>query len=89
MELVFTFHSTHGAIGGERVLLEGGLKVKVMALPSSLGAGCGLCLRVAAEDLAEARRLLAEVHIQPAGLYQKVTADGRASYRPMPDQADS
>lgn len=88
MELVFTFHSTHGAIGGERSLLEGGLKVKVMALPSSLGAGCGLCLRLAAEDLAEARRLLAEAHIEPEGLYQKIMVEGRAHYQPMPATAD-
>ena len=84
MEAVFTFHTTHGAITGERVLEEAGVKVRVMALPSSLGAGCGLCLRVAAEALEEAAGRLAAASIYPQGAYFKRAESGRISYEPAP-----
>ena len=65
MEAVFTFNSTRGAIGGERALELGGVKVKVMALPSSLGAGCGLCLRVNASDYQASLDLLTQAGFTP------------------------
>lgn len=80
MEAVFTFHNTHDAINGERLLLEGGIKVKVMALPSSLGAGCGLCLRIAADELYFSQRLLGESAISPEGVYFKTKENGKAVY---------
>ncbi|MDR2892701.1 MAG: DUF3343 domain-containing protein [Deltaproteobacteria bacterium] len=80
MEIVFTFHSTHDAINGERLLLSGGVKVKVMALPSSLGAGCGLCLRVAKDELDRSRGLLSEVDIHPQAVYAKNLENGKAVY---------
>ena len=87
MEIVFTFHNTHGAIGGEKALLEGGLKVKVMALPSSLGAGCGICLRVAEADLSRALALLAGAGFEAEGVYRKTGPAGKIQYeqiRPEP-----
>ena len=83
MEAVFTFHSTHDAINGERLLLEGGVKVKVMALPSSLGAGCGLCLRVASAELEQSRSLMGGASIQPEAVYLKQTENGKAVYTPF------
>ncbi len=83
MEIVFTFSGTHQAIEGERTLLEGGLKVRVMALPSGLGAGCGLCLRVGREDLAAAQGLLANAATEPEGVYLKSIEEGKTVYRPV------
>jgi predicted transcriptional regulator len=80
MEIVFTFHNTHGAIAGEQALMNGGLKVRVMALPSSLGAGCGLCLRVAEADLSRALDLLAGAGLEAQGLYRKIGVNGKFSY---------
>ncbi len=80
MEIVFTFKSTHDAIHGERALLEAGLPVKVMALPSSIGAGCGLCLRIAEDKLDPARRLFDEAGIVPQGTYRKETENGKITY---------
>ena len=80
MEVVFTFHSTHDAINGERMLLNGGVKVKVMALPSSLGAGCGLCLRVASSEFDCSQRLLRESDICPQAVYAKEVENGKAVY---------
>jgi len=83
MEVVFTFYSTREAISGEDLLLEGGVKVKVMPLPDSLGAGCGLCLRVAPDELDVSRRLLKEADISPQGLFAKGVEDGRTVYAPL------
>lgn len=71
MEIVMTFRTSHNAISGERVLEEGGLAVKVMPKPMALGAGCGICLRVDGNDLAQARELLATAGIAPQGCYEK------------------
>lgn len=80
MEVIFTFRNTHGAVNGEQVLLEGGLAVKVMPLPACLGAGCGLCLRLAQADLTEALKILAESKIESQGVYLKERKNGRTEY---------
>ena len=82
METVFTFHSTHEAMAGERALIDGGVKVRVMALPSSLGAGCGLCLRVDQNDLEITSQLFAAVGLQPEGTYFKRVENGITTYQP-------
>jgi hypothetical protein len=87
-EAVFTFHNTHEAISGERLLLKGGVKVKVMPLPSSLGAGCGFCLRVAPDDLDDSRRLLKESAISPQGLYLRCVEDGKTVYTPLEERRE-
>ncbi len=83
MEAVFTFRQTRGAIGGEKTLLEAGIAVKVMALPSSLGAGCGLCLRVAAPDCQRSLELLTRAGQEPEGIYYKTRENGRTVYKPV------
>ncbi|MDR2934481.1 MAG: DUF3343 domain-containing protein [Candidatus Adiutrix sp.] len=83
MEAVFTFHNAGEAIGGERRLLEGGVKVKVMPLPASLGAGCGLCLRVAPGDLDASLGLLRAADISPQGLYLRGVEGGQTVYTPL------
>jgi hypothetical protein len=80
MEAVFTFKNTHDAIRGERILLDGGIRVKVMALPSGLGAGCGLCLRVAPDLLPVSRDILHEYDIVPEGIYFKRMENGKTVY---------
>lgn len=84
MEAVFTFHTTHDAIHGERRLLDNGVKVRVMALPSCLGAGCGLCLRVAMGEAGVSRGLLRDAGIVPEAVYQKSVEDGAVRYLPIP-----
>lgn len=83
MEAVLTFRNTHGAVNGERVLLEGGLAVRVMPLPTCLGAGCGLCLRVDGTDLEQALQILAESKIEVQGLFWKERLGRRTEYRPI------
>lgn len=80
MEIVLTFRTTHSAILGEKTLQEGGLDVKVMPLPMTLGAGCGICLRIAEEELPRARELLAAAEIAPQGWYEKRLLAGQTTY---------
>lgn len=80
MEFVFTFNNTSDAINSERLLLGGGVAVKVMPLPSSLGAGCGLCLRLGSADLHRAGRLLNEATVQPQAIYAKSAENGETIY---------
>lgn len=65
MSIVFTFSSTHKVITGERALLDKGIKVEVIPLPSGIGAGCGLCLQIARADCEAARALLSENNAAP------------------------
>ena len=57
-EFVFSFHDTREAIVAERRLLDAGLPVTVMPVPSQIGPACGLCLRIRDGDLERARVLL-------------------------------
>lgn len=83
-EIIITFSNTHGAITGEKTLLEGQIKVKIMPLPAALGAGCGLCLRLEVDDLPQARQLLTDAAIEPEGLYLKdTTLKGLTAYHPV------
>jgi len=82
MEIIFTFHNTHGAMAGEQALIDGEIKVRVMALPSSLGAGCGLCLRIGSTDLEAAIGLLKASGLEPEGIYSKRIHDGLITYHP-------
>lgn len=80
MEYILTFERTMDAIQGESCLLEGLLDVKVMSLPSSIQAGCGICLRVSPEQLAQACLILDSAHIVPGGLYQRTLVQGASQY---------
>ena len=68
-EMVFTFATTHAAMAGEQALETGGVPARVMAKPDCLGAGCGLCLRVAPADGRRALEKLMAHHAAPEGIY--------------------
>jgi hypothetical protein len=68
-EIVFTFHSTHDAIMGERELLDSGIDVRVMPNPRQMGPACGIALRVNPEDFERARELLGQ---RVAGIFHRV-----------------
>jgi hypothetical protein len=84
MEIVLTFRQTRDTIGGEKCLLDNRLPVSIMPLPSQLGAGCGLCLRVAEADYAAAGRLLLAAGIAPEGVYLRRQEGEEVFYAPLP-----
>ncbi len=68
---LITFSQTSQAIRGEGLLLDRGLPVRVIPLPSRIGAGCGICFRIQGPDLEEASHILQEAGIEDIGIYEK------------------
>ena len=79
MNYLFTFVNTHQAIHAEDVF-EAHIPIRVMPLPSQLGDACGICLRVADKDLAQAKALLAEAAIETASIYEIDTTHSKKVY---------
>ncbi|MEG1846901.1 MAG: DUF3343 domain-containing protein [Lachnospiraceae bacterium] len=69
MELILTFKNTNYAIQAEQTLLERGVKVKVMPLPSVIRAGCGICLRITEENGVIAQQILEEIGVSVEEIY--------------------
>lgn len=80
MEIVLTFHSTHHAIQAEQLLIAEGISVSVMPLPSSIRAGCGLCLRIRPDDLKQAEERLRNAALPTDGRYTRTVHNGSSSY---------
>lgn len=80
MEILFTFGTTSAAIAAEQALLNGGIAVGVMALPSEIHAGCGICLRVPPASLAQAQAALAAAGLAGYQLYKRQTTGGKSLY---------
>lgn len=82
-EFMITFPNTHSAIRGEQALLRGEVGSSVMPMPSSVVAGCGICLRVTGAEIQQARVLLTEAGVLPDGCYRIERQDGCARYVPV------
>ncbi len=83
MAAVFTFDSTHNALEGERILQAQGFAVKMMALPASLGHGCGLCLRVPFEDWPKAQEKLTTESVEFKGIYRQSRVGRQTNYEAL------
>ncbi len=59
-EAILVFRNVHGAIMGERFLLDIGIDTRVMPMPRSIGPACGMVLRVSCDDVEKARAVLGE-----------------------------
>ncbi len=82
MEYVFTFGSTSHSIKAEQTLLAAELSVTVMPLPAAVRAGCGLCLRVAKDDLLTAQRTLKQADVPVEQIYRRRLDGSAATYTP-------
>jgi hypothetical protein len=80
--MLLAFAHTAHAIRAETLLLEAGLPVGVMSLPSSIKAGCGLCLRLQAGQWDTARKCLSGAGLLPEGRYYRITENGKSRYTP-------
>jgi len=85
MEYIITFKNTNFAIKAEQCLLEHKLQVGVLPLPSQISAGCGICVRIAQDEIKSAIVALAEKNIDEIGLYSRVSENGRHSYSEVSD----
>jgi len=79
-EIVIAFSSTNYAIQAETVILEANVPVKVMPLPASIRAGCGICLRISPEDRETVERLMREHNIPIQQMYMRKTENGKSIY---------
>lgn len=81
MDAIISFKTAQQAILAERLLLDAGEAVRVMPLPGSIAAGCGICLR-----LPPARRLTAAGILRAGGVRaQGVHVDVGGGYKPFPE----
>ncbi|MBE0476351.1 MAG: DUF3343 domain-containing protein [Coriobacteriia bacterium] len=62
----FGFESTHDAIAAEERLKAAGIPVVPIPTPASLGALCGIALRVAPGDAPAAERVMKSGGIRPS-----------------------
>ena len=85
MEYIITFKNTNLAIKAEQCLLEQKLQIGVLPLPSQISAGCGICLRVKQDEINAALAALADRQIPAAGVYSRVTENGRYLYTEVKD----
>lgn len=79
-EYVLTFARTHDAMLAEQVLMDSGIQPSVMPLPSSIRAGCGLCLRVAPASHVQALNCLESAGCTPQDIYCRTVQDGKSTY---------
>ena len=81
-EILFTFGSTADAIAAEAALQNAGLAVRVMSLPSSIRAGCGLCLRVSPAHAKAAAQVLQNASIPAQDIYKRQATGAQSTYTP-------
>ncbi len=84
-ECLLTFSSTHAAISAEACLAKQDFMVRVMAKPDSLGAGCGLCLRVDTVNKATACMALEKEKVPIDQIYLIKRDKGYTEYLPWTD----
>lgn len=82
-EVIFTFSSTNAAIKAETVLIQAGLAVKVMSLPSSIKAGCGICLRFQPNQARVAIQTLDQSGTTVSELWMRTTDNSNSRYKPL------
>ena len=85
MEYIFAFRTTNFAIKSEQLLLAASLDVKAMPLPGRVRAGCGICLRVASEEVRRAVSVLAEHFPEEIHLFSRVETGGKYKYTAVDD----
>ena len=67
--LLLTFTATAAAMAMERLCRERGLPGRLIPVPGSLRAGCGLCWRAPAESREALEQLVTEEHLAVDGIY--------------------
>ena len=68
-KLVITFYTTTAAMAMERICKERGADGRLIPVPGSISAACGLawCAKIESEDAL--LELMVEHHISPQGIY--------------------
>lgn len=81
MEYIITFKNTNFAIKAEQCLLEHKLHVSVLPLPSQIGAGCGICLRISPDEIDAALAALTDIPTDEMGMFMRERENGKYTYK--------
>ena len=82
-ECYFTFRSITAAQRAERILLERGIRSKLLRSPKFLSIkGCGYALRIQNRDAITAATLLAAAQVNYSAVY-RIGPDGRGEELPL------
>lgn len=82
MEYLLTFQNTHYAVHGEKVLGQKNIPVAVMALPTSLGDFCGICLRLAEPNFRMGQECLKDAKVPIERIFTIERTDNERTYTP-------
>jgi hypothetical protein len=66
----FTFLSVHDVLRAEKLLLEAGVKLRLIPVPSQVNPDCGLAVQVACGEVEQARRVLAPLSARVTGCHR-------------------
>ena len=66
---LLTFNTTHNAMLSEKILKESGYAIRLIPVPRSISASCGLAARVLTGDYKTAVEIIKEQGIDLAGIY--------------------
>lgn len=66
---ILTFYSTHHALAAEKALKEAGVDQTIVPTPRQLSANCGIAIRIADTDAAQARHVLESAGIKIEGMH--------------------
>ena len=66
---VVTFRTTAGAIAMERACQAAGLRGRLIPVPRSITAGCGMCWAAPPDDREALEDLVMEQHLMIDGIY--------------------
>ena len=69
---VVTFRTTTGAMAMERLCHAGGLPGRLIPVPRTITAGCGMCWSAPREAREAVEDLVMEAHLDVDGIYQVV-----------------
>lgn len=72
LQLVIAFESTASALTFESAAANSGLSGRLIPVPTTITAGCGLAWRESPTNRAQAEQLLRTLSIQDATLYELV-----------------
>lgn len=75
MSYVITFLNSNDAVAAEYALAEDNIPASVMPLLPQLGKGCGICLRLAPDEIDNAKKCMSDKGIRPANIYYRTPND--------------
>lgn len=67
---VVLLHNTSAVMRSEKILRKGGVAVKLIPTPREFSSDCGMAVRFAWQEVERVRALLAEAHVEVAGIHE-------------------